>query len=80
MHTRFVFDEIIQLDVWPYVERTGSGTARYLQNITPSDEKPCQSSSVSFSKSYEYRGRIAFQGPLTIKELLDKPDYHAEDR
>jgi hypothetical protein len=39
MHTRFVFDEIIQLNVWPYDKRTGSGPARYCHNITPSDEK-----------------------------------------
>jgi hypothetical protein len=38
MHTGFVFDEIIQLNDWPYHERTGSGPVRYAQNITPSDE------------------------------------------
>jgi hypothetical protein len=39
MHARFVFDEIIQLNNWPYDERTGSGPVRYAKNITPSDER-----------------------------------------
>jgi hypothetical protein len=35
----FVFDEIIQLNVWPYDQRTGSGPVRYMHNVTPSDVK-----------------------------------------
>ena len=35
----FVFDEIIQLNKWPYDPRTGAAPARYVHNITPSDDK-----------------------------------------
>jgi hypothetical protein len=38
MHTKFLFDEIIQLNDWRYHEHTGSRPVRYAQNITPSDE------------------------------------------
>jgi hypothetical protein len=39
INDRFVFDEVIQLNAWPYDKRTGSGPVRYMHNITPSDEK-----------------------------------------
>jgi hypothetical protein len=39
INDRFAFDEVIQLNAWPYDKRTGSGPVRYMHNITPSDKK-----------------------------------------
>ena len=56
MHTRFVFDEIAQLNVWPMLSALAAGQPVTYRTSIPVTRKSCQGNSVNFSKSNEYTG------------------------